>query len=155
MREETWAALCEVFGIDVTPMPEMPPDDGWRCPWAAKPGNQFAKGNKHTEETKRKLSQLRSTFRHWYKGDEARFSVDCPGEGWLPGRQGGWHFDKSGANNPMAQEWRLTFTDGSSIIVTGLKEWCSHQEDINYNGLYYSYQQQKPYKDIVSAIEKL
>ena len=40
-------------------------------------------------ETKKRMREYRSTLRHWFKGDEARFSAECPGEGWQEGRKPG------------------------------------------------------------------
>ena len=114
----------------------------------AQPGNQHAKGVKHTGKPfLDELSKLRTTFRHYHNGVEERFCAECP-EGFVPGRIGGWTKDNSGERNPRALTWDLTFQDGSAITLKGLKSWC-RENDYNYSTLYSAWKDGRTYKDIV------
>ena len=152
-----------VFNIEPgPPLPELVEGVdyiSYPAPYLQHIGNQFAKGVKHDKDAEwfKRVSQKRSTFRHWYKGDEAKFSAECPGEGWKKGRKPGslahGNHNNKRAANPRAKKYRLTFTDGRDIIVYPLKSWCSEHQ-YNYNTLYWRIKHDKmPYEDILEVIE--
>ena len=41
----------------------------------------------HTEEIKEKLREMKKGMRWWNNGQSTKMSVECPGDGWKPGRK--------------------------------------------------------------------
>ena len=156
----TFKSLCEVFGIEYNGEPE-----GWEefeyIPlegsqyWAFDlVGNQNAKGN-HIDRDIVERQREHKKKRRWFNDGKVEKHCITHPPGFVKGRLPKPHMKsrQSGEYNSRAQEWRLTFCDGSTIMVTGLKAWCKLQPDINYNGLYYAWQQHKPYKMIQEIIK--
>jgi hypothetical protein len=44
------------------------------------------KGKTFSEEHKRKLSEKKQNRKWWNDGQISKMSVECPGDGWVPGR---------------------------------------------------------------------
>ena len=151
-------ALCKVFDIEWDGS-DLPPLEDWQtgestgsAPWQQQFGNQHAKGVKHDKDADWfiRVAEHRAQC-HWYNNGETNvFCQACP-EGYVPGRTGGWTKNNTGANNPRAQRWRLTFADESVITISGLKHWCQSQPDVNYSGLYDAFKRGKSYKHIMEV----
>jgi hypothetical protein len=114
-------------------------------------GNTHALGKRY--KVKRKYVLKRRKRRWWNDGVRSYHLSTCP-EGCVSGRIpfDNHNIDNSGSKNPRAQKWGLTIDNRCDIIIA-LKEWCSTQPDINYNGLYYAWKNNKPYKYIKEIVK--
>ena len=62
------------------------------------------KGKKHSEETRRKQSEAKKGIKWWNDGKgNTKMSIECPEEGWVPGREMKWWNDGCG-NTKMSIE---------------------------------------------------
>ena len=62
------------------------------------------KGKKHSEETRKKQSEVKKGIKWWNDGKgNTKMSIECPGEGWVPGREMKWWNDGCG-NTKMSIE---------------------------------------------------
>ena len=93
----------------------------------------------------------------WYNnGEKSIFREIHPGEGWKPGRMGGWknkeRGNKKGNSNAKQYTWRLLFDDGSDMIVKNLCKYAK-ENDLSHNHLKNVVRRGKPYKNIMEIIK--
>ena len=66
--------------------------------------SEAKKGKKHSEETRRKQSEAKKGIKWWNDGKgNTKMSIECPEEGWVPGREMKWWNDGCG-NTKMSIE---------------------------------------------------
>ena len=66
--------------------------------------SEAKKGKKHSEETRKKQSEVKKGIKWWNDGKgNTKMSIECPEEGWVPGREMKWWNDGKG-NTKMSIE---------------------------------------------------
>ena len=136
-------------------------------------GGDGASGNIHTEETKRKLSEIRKGKVSWNKGiphtNETKRKIGVANTGkvsyWKDKTLPKDAIEKMkltkklngsgvGENNPRAKEWEIIFDDGRIEIVKSLQTWAIHNgyKPTSIRNLYNGRGITK-YKNIVSVQE--
>ena len=142
---EQWGRVCYQTGVLLNKRHGF-------LPGTSHIGNRHNKGN--TYKIKERFILKKRERKWWNDGESNYHRAKCP-PGCVAGRLGKWKRDNRGTNNPRAQSWKLTYVDGSVMIISALKEWCRTQPDISYGGLYYAFQHKTSYKNIITEVIKI